>query len=146
MKHSTPKWLLRSRAYQKAKNSVAAVISSPERLIELVKNAQSKALRNAGGKLGAVIEPTTTAFRLLKAYASGDYREVSTETILLLVASIIYFVMPFDVIPDILVGLGFADDAALLAWTLRSVSDDLKRFEEWEKHEYEVVEGEIVDE
>lgn len=146
MKQKTPKWLLRSRAYQKAKSRVTEIISSPERLIELIKNAQAKVLKNAEGKLSGVIEPITTAFRLLKAYASGEYREVSTETILLLVASIIYFVMPFDVIPDILVGLGFADDAALLAWTLRSISEDLSRFEEWEKNEYQSVEGEIVDE
>ncbi|HKQ56162.1 MAG TPA: YkvA family protein [Methyloceanibacter sp.] len=32
----------------------------------------------------------------------------------MLLAAIAYFILPFDFIPDMIVGLGFADDAALL--------------------------------
>ena len=32
----------------------------------------------------------------------------------MLLATIAYFILPVDVIPDIIAGLGFADDAALL--------------------------------
>ena len=38
----------------------------------------------------------------------------------MLVASVAYFVMPIDLIPDVVVGLGYVDDATLLAWTLQS--------------------------
>ena len=32
----------------------------------------------------------------------------------MLLAAIAYFILPFDIIPDMIAGLGFADDAALL--------------------------------
>ena len=126
-------WLLNSRAYQKASRLVSATINSPQQLLKLVENAQAKLLRNNDGKLADVIESTRAAFRLLKAYAAGDYRDISLKSLTLIVASIIYFVMPIDVVPDFILALGLADDAALLAWTFKSVAEDFSRFIEWEK-------------
>jgi uncharacterized membrane protein YkvA (DUF1232 family) len=40
----------------------------------------------------------------------------------ILLAALAYFVMPFDVIPDFIVGLGFTDDAAVLAMALTLVA------------------------
>jgi uncharacterized membrane protein YkvA (DUF1232 family) len=50
----------------------------------------------------------------------------------MLVAAVVYFVMPVDAVPDILLGFGLLDDAAILGWTLRSLDGDLKRFRAWE--------------
>ena len=38
-----------------------------------------------------------------------------------LYGAIAYFVLPFDIVPDWIVGLGFTDDAAVLAAALRSI-------------------------
>ena len=43
-----------------------------------------------------------------------------------LMAALAYFVMPFDAIPDFVAGLGFADDAAVLAMAIRLVAKHLK--------------------
>lgn len=40
----------------------------------------------------------------------------------MLLAAIAYFILPFDLVPDILAGLGFADDAALVTAVLALVS------------------------
>jgi uncharacterized membrane protein YkvA (DUF1232 family) len=40
----------------------------------------------------------------------------------MLLAALAYFIMPFDFIPDIVVGLGFADDIALLTAVVGMVS------------------------
>ena len=50
----------------------------------------------------------------------------------MLVAAVVYFVMPVDAVPDILLGFGLLDDAAILGWTLRTLDGDLKRFCAWE--------------
>jgi len=132
MSEKKPNWLLRSRAYTKALNLVNGITASPGRLLDLVSQAQGKFSAGRGGKLGEMIESVSAAFRLVKAYAAGTYREISLESLGLIVASIIYFVMPLDVLPDFILGLGLTDDAALFAWTLRAVASDLERFMQWE--------------
>ena len=128
-----PNRILNSWAYKKARALVTSTMQSPERMLDLVANAQSKAGQNRGGKLAGVFDSISASFRLLKAYAAGEYRQISLESMALIVASIIYFVMPFDAVPDFIVALGFLDDAALLAWTFRSVADDIEAFIGWEK-------------
>ena len=135
MPETNPNRLLNSWAYKKARALVKSTMQSPERMLDLVANAQSKAGQDRGGKLAGVFDSITASFRLLKAYASGEYRQISLESMALIVASIIYFVMPFDVLPDFIVALGFVDDAALLAWTFTAVADDLVDFIGWEKYQ-----------
>ncbi len=40
----------------------------------------------------------------------------------MLYAALAYFVMPFDVIPDFVAGLGFTDDAAVMAMAIGLVA------------------------
>lgn len=128
-----PNRLLNSWAYKKARALVTSTLQSPERLLDLVSNAQSKAGQDRGGKLAGVFDSITASLRLLKAYAAGEYRQISLESMVLIVASIIYFVMPIDVVPDFILAFGFVDDAALLAWTFRTVAGDIEEFIDWEK-------------
>jgi uncharacterized membrane protein YkvA (DUF1232 family) len=71
--------------------------------------------------------------RLIKAYALGQYRQVPWKTILLIVAAVIYFVNPLDLVPDIIPLTGLTDDFAVLLWVYNSVSNEIERFIEWEK-------------
>jgi uncharacterized membrane protein YkvA (DUF1232 family) len=128
-----PNRILNSWAYKKARSLVSSTLQSPERLLDLVANAQPKAGQDRGGRLAGVFDSITASFRLIKAYAAGEYRQISLESMALIVASIIYFVIPFDAVPDFILGLGLLDDAALLAWTFRSVAQDIEAFIGWEK-------------
>jgi len=125
-----PNWLFSSRAYLKAIGLVKQTLSNPMQLRKLLTKATNKAEKT--GKIASLSASISTAARLIKHYASGDYRNISFESLALIVASIIYFVMPIDVLPDFIVGLGFVDDASLLAWTFSSLKDDMQRFIEWE--------------
>ena len=42
-----------------------------------------------------------------------------------LVGALAYFIMPLDWVPDFLMGLGFFDDAAILAMAIKAVSDHI---------------------
>jgi uncharacterized membrane protein YkvA (DUF1232 family) len=44
----------------------------------------------------------------------------------ILFAALAYFVLPFDVIPDFVAGIGFTDDAAVLAMAIAMVSGNIK--------------------
>ena len=74
-----------------------------------------------------------TSFRMVLAYARRDYREIPVKSIALIAASSIYFLLTFDVIPDFIPLIGFADDLSLYIWTLKQVHDDLEAFRTWER-------------
>ena len=74
-----------------------------------------------------------TLIRLVCAYINGKYIVVPLETIIWAILAIIYFVNPFDLIPDFIPGFGYVDDAAAIAFVVASIRNDLENFREWEK-------------
>ena len=43
-----------------------------------------------------------------------------------LVGALAYFILPFDIVPDFILGFGFTDDAAAIALAIKIVADNLK--------------------
>jgi len=70
--------------------------------------------------------------RLIRAYYRREYRNIPTQNLVLIIGAIIYILNPFDLIPDWIVGLGFADDAVVLAFTVRRTRQTLDDFMTWE--------------
>lgn len=70
--------------------------------------------------------------RLVSDYARGRYTAISIRALVAMVASLIYFVNPFDLVPDALLGIGFADDLTILTWVFGLWEQELKAFEQWE--------------
>lgn len=73
-------------------------------------------------------------FRLLKAWKDGSYRGLSVRTVVSLVAALIYVLSPVDAVPDFIPGIGLIDDAAVLAFLLHSMAQDLAAFRAWEQN------------
>jgi uncharacterized membrane protein YkvA (DUF1232 family) len=71
--------------------------------------------------------------RMAKAYALGRYRAVPWKTILILLAAVIYFINPIDLIPDLIPLLGFTDDFAILVWVYNAIGAEVDKFMEWEQ-------------
>jgi uncharacterized membrane protein YkvA (DUF1232 family) len=63
---------------------------------------------------------------LLTAYYCAFDRETPREVQAVLVGALAYFVLPFDVIPDMLPVLGYTDDAAVLAAAIRLVAKHIQ--------------------
>ncbi|WP_145616207.1 YkvA family protein [Bacillus licheniformis] len=55
-------------------------------------------------------------FRAFRAWRKGDYPLFPKKTILLAALAFIYVLSPIDLIPDVLAGVGWLDDAAVLAF------------------------------
>jgi uncharacterized membrane protein YkvA (DUF1232 family) len=43
-----------------------------------------------------------------------------------LLGALAYFIMPIDAVPDLIAGLGFTDDAAVLAFAVKMVADHIR--------------------
>lgn len=63
---------------------------------------------------------------LLAAYYCAFDRNTPHQVRFILLGALAYFVMPIDVVPDLLPVFGFADDAAVLAAALKAVSDAIR--------------------
>ncbi len=125
----------KSRFFKNAKTKAKMLRDSPEKILPLIEKARQKANKRSG-PLKEIWESLLTSFRLLKAYAKKEYREIPWESITLILASIIYLVMPIDLIADFLPG-GFIDDVALIGWTMQPVKTDIENFVAWENQKDE---------
>ncbi|MGH8991777.1 MAG: YkvA family protein [Acidimicrobiia bacterium] len=109
------------------------LLKDPQALIQLAKKAEGKAAGQASGPLAGVADELKALLRLLRAYAKGDYRKVSWESMAVVVGAMLYVVSPIDLIPDFLLGSGFLDDASVLAFAYRKVHQEVEEFLEWER-------------
>lgn len=115
------------------KNKAAVYIRNRDRLLELVRKSRRKAASiGQDGPFKEVWDSLMSLLRLLRAYARKDYRNISWQHLVLVVAAVLYFLAPIDVIPDWIAGLGFLDDAAVVAWVIKTVKRDLDEFRKWE--------------
>ena len=69
-------------------------------------------------KLRRVVRYVPFAEDALALFYCGLDRETPARTKGLVFAGLAYFILPFDVIPDWIPGIGFTDDAAVLAATV----------------------------
>ena len=75
------------------------------------------------------------AIEMIKDFKAKRYREIPWRSIMLLSAVLLYFLNPFDFIPDILPVLGYTDDALAVAGVFKSMQSDLKRYCEWKGYD-----------
>jgi uncharacterized membrane protein YkvA (DUF1232 family) len=71
--------------------------------------------------------------RLIKAYSLGHYRDVPWKSMLIIIAAVIYFINPIDLLPDVLPLVGFTDDFGILLWVYNTVNIEIDKFLVWER-------------
>ena len=110
------------------------LVNNPEGLKYKLSKAKEKLQKESVGQaLGAYKDDLQTFLRMIKAWVSRRYRGVSSQTIVYAVLAVIYFLNPTDFIPDIILGLGFIDDIAVISWVLSQIKEDMESFKNWER-------------
>ncbi len=103
------------------------------RLLKLLKEALVKVNQIAVNNNITVVKLMNhyviTFSAMIKAYISGEYKKIPLKTVVKIVAVLIYFISPFDFIPDVLPLVGFTDDLALLIWVAKSIKNELDEFD-----------------
>jgi uncharacterized membrane protein YkvA (DUF1232 family) len=71
--------------------------------------------------------------RIASAYTTGKYRDISWKSVLIVLAAIIYFLNPIDLIPDLIPVLGLTDDFSVLIWVYSTLGSEVDKFLAWER-------------
>src|SRR5262249_30660101 len=91
---------LRSEAFSRALTDAKACVSDPESLQALFDTAAKKAAAVSNKPFKRNWAYLQTMLRLIRAYHRGEYREVSNDSLVWIIAALNYLVDPFDLIPD----------------------------------------------
>ncbi len=102
-------------------------------LLNLIKRALQKVTETASNSNLTVVKLlnhyVVLFSQLVKAYIQGTYRKLPAIALAKIAAVLIYFISPFDFIPDVLPIIGFTDDLALVLWVGKSIKNELDEFE-----------------
>ncbi|MGD6841741.1 YkvA family protein [Bacillus infantis] len=118
------------KEYKKYESRAAKYLNDPGKTSGLLSKASKKAdsRKNA---LSEVWDKLQLLFELIKAYSKGQYRDISAKTAVTVIAGILYFVSPLDLVPDFLAGIGILDDAAIIGFIIKQIANELERFKLW---------------
>ena len=119
--------------FAELKKRAAEYLRDPQKLSALAVEASRKAASTGQhGPLKDVWNSLMAFFRLIRAAVSGEYTEVPWHSLVLIVAGVLYFLTPIDLIPDFIIGLGYLDDVAVIGWVMKTVQSDVDAFLMWE--------------
>jgi uncharacterized membrane protein YkvA (DUF1232 family) len=124
--------ITRSTAFRRAAIDAEAYARDPKRLRQLLEDAVGKIGVIPRGPFAETWPYLMAMIRLIRDYHRAEYRDVSEQNLQIIIAAILYFVSPFDVIPDWVPVLGHIDDAFVISLALKSVRADLDTFMAWE--------------
>lgn len=123
---------LRSEAFSRALTDAKACVSHPESLEALFDTAAKKAAAVSKKPFKRNWAYLQTMLRLIRAYHRGEYRQVSNDALVWIIAALNYLVDPFDLIPDNTPFLGLLDDAHVVELVTDKTRRTLDAFMLWE--------------
>lgn len=112
-------------------DSAQTVVERRFRILLLIRDAYDRLASDAPA-LRSVLSDLSAMLRLLYAWANASYQRVPWPALMMMAGAVGYFVLPLDLIPDVLGPVGLMDDAAIIASTVQTVREELDRFRKWE--------------
>ena len=81
--------------------------------------------------IGNLLSDIPLLVSFVKSYIVGEYKEIPFNSIIAVIATLLYVVSPIDIIPDMIPGIGYTDDAMAVAFCIKMIHDDLEKYKAW---------------
>ena len=88
------------------------------------------------GLRNKLIDYVKLVIRMIRNSVNGNYQNLPWQTLVMMLAGLIYFLTPIDALPDFIPVVGLVDDATILLWLGKSFRDDLTKYKAWEDLNY----------
>lgn len=118
--------------FEEYKEKAVEFLSDTEELEKLLLRVDEKfkSIPKVGDKLKYIPE----MLLIVRSYAIKEYQEISLAEIIAIIAALIYFVSPIDVIPDSIPFAGILDDALVAGIVVSWCDEDIDKYMEWLKN------------
>jgi uncharacterized membrane protein YkvA (DUF1232 family) len=130
---------------KEALNELEKGYASAEKLLD-DRDALERFLQRLEDKLrklpvaGNTIASIPVFVSLIRSYVKKEYADIPIGSIVAIMSALIYFVSPIDLIPDFIPGIGYVDDALVIAACLKLVESDVEDYIKWRKANGKVIE------
>lgn len=120
-----------NKALEDNSSKAQELLKDTDKLESFLQNLEKKlkVIPVAGNSLSNV----PVLISCVRSYIKKEYTKMPLGSLIAIVASLIYIFTPIDIIPDILPGVGYLDDAAVITACLKLVSSDLDDYKNWRK-------------
>ena len=112
------------------KNQAEYITRNKDAFDQFLKNIEITLKKIPG--IGNLLSDIPLLVSLVKSYVNGEYKEIPYNSIVAVIAALLYVISPIDIIPDAIPVIGFADDAAAVAFCMKMIHDDLEKFKAWQ--------------
>ncbi len=124
------KILAKLNHYQKdAHNVLRNIEETEEKLTAAFLKAEN--LNKESGPFNKIYQDVLLLIQLVKAWIRKEYREIPTGSIVAILAALIYFLSPIDIIFDYIPGIGYVDDIFVIGLVFKQLDTDLQHFRTW---------------
>lgn len=122
-----------SKSKKEAENMINDKENSQEKLDQVYKKAQ----KIKKGPIKRILDDINLMIELVKDWINKEYNNIPYGSVIAIFGGLIYLVSPIDFIPDFILGVGFIDDAFVLAMVLKQVKADLEKYKKWKENKME---------
>ena len=116
---------------QRLTRTAEALLKQPNRLREKLVNTRKKLGQTDSGQLQGIKSQLTELIEFSQDMLRGNYQTIDVKTPVMVVAAILYFLLPIDSIPDFILGLGYLDDVTVITFVFRQLSNELEKYRAW---------------
>lgn len=82
-------------------------------------------------KIGNILADVPVLVSMVRSYIKGKYKAIPVKSIISIISALIYLISPIDIIPDFIPGVGYVDDAAVIAFVVKCVLSDIEDYRRW---------------
>lgn len=121
----------KNKSFKDAQKKAEEILKDPSKAKVLIDKVLKKSNANRS-IFDGIWEELQTLVRMVKSYRSGEYKDISKKSMIVIGGALVYLVNPLDVIPDITPIVGLFDDFTIIGYVLNTLREEIKRYTAWE--------------
>ncbi len=124
--------------FDRFKKKAAGIVNDSESLKNLLVKLKAKLddSEKDDSLREKLVEYLKLVSRMVTNTMSGTYKGMPWQTLVMIVAGLLYFIAPIDALPDFIPVAGLLDDATILIWLGKCFREDLENYKTWEQSNF----------